>query len=211
MICVAIPFKCNNSVSTEKKIVFGMRDTMVVGDTLEYDGLRIYENTDSMLFFALKDTIYAAIVPKVDLEHYSNFQLFIDSNPIMNNSIIIYKICDIDMDNNSDSCISKIFLLSQGAYIENSIISNNKKIWFDSLTVTDESLAYLFWGDYDSYIRLKPYTTYKMLLDNFSDFVTDGPDIYSITGLATVSNKIYIWDNKKKKFKQTIPWRPEEI
>ena len=188
-----------------------MRDTMVVGDTLEYDGLRIYENTDSMLFFALKDTIYAAIVPKVDLEHYSNFQLFIDSNPIMNNSIIIYKICDIDMDNNSDSCISKIFLLSQGAYIENSIISNNKKIWFDSLTVTDESLAYLFWGDYDSYIRLKPYTTYKMLLDNFSDFVTDGPDIYSITGLATVSNKIYIWDNKKKKFKQTIPWRPEEI
>lgn len=205
--------KSNNETSNSNQTVFKLRDTLTVGDVLENttDSYGIYDETDTTLFFKKNDTIFAAIVPKIDLDQFNGFQDFINNNQKLSNELQYIQIADVTGDNVGDSCISKIFFLVGKIFIENTVISNKKQIWFDTLKVTDLQLANLFWGEEESYLALRPYSTHFMVKLYFSGFVSDKYDPYnnnrepyngySIWKLDVVSKSNMVWDKKNKKFK----------
>ena len=141
-------------------------------ESIDVEGNRVLTSDDTTLFFKLNKRQIPTILRKSDIKHYKGFQKYIDTHSPDSLSYSNLEIADVTGDAISDSCITKISLVSQIPFIEHKVISNGIQLFYDTLTL-DYPIA-LFWNDDEtSFNALKPYSGMFIAQTYFGKFVGD--------------------------------------
>jgi len=171
-----------------------MRDTLQVGDTIQYDQgtTRIYDASETTLVFRTKDTLVGVIWNKNEAKDLQGFQEFLDSNTSFSSVEHFVKLADITGDGEPDSCLVQVTFTGGGMFAEARIISKGEQIWYDSCGIDQFQAGFHLWcEDEESYAALMPYSTHfvaphsfigdkidtsRGMFDNFRNFLEANPN-----------------------------------
>ncbi len=99
------------------------------------------------------------------------FQAFLDSLPTITFPMQHAEVSDVRGSGILDSCVASISLVGGLPFVEHSIMSNGKRIWYDTLTIQTIQVSTSLWGDDSSYVRLMPYSGLFLAKTKFGNFL----------------------------------------
>ena len=151
--------RSGDSTTTPPTHAVNRRDTLGIGDTVDAEYGRVYDATDTTLVFLRGGKKVAVIVPKISVDDFGGFQEYLSLHNPESLSVCLLQFVDVTGDGVNDSCIGRRSMTSNGVVIENRVISQGRLIWYDTLTLEDESIQALNWeGDSQSYRELLPFS-----------------------------------------------------
>ncbi len=132
--------------------------------------------SDTVIQFRKGGKSYWMGVSKLHVSTFTPFQQFLDTFRIQALPIVFREETDVTGDGIPDSCVAQISLRQLCPFIEHSVYSRHRRIWYDSLIIDDESGGAMYWDENESlYVALRPFTGLFSAL-TFLHFVGDQID-----------------------------------
>jgi uncharacterized RDD family membrane protein YckC len=204
------------------------RLSLKVGDTIDVNSGRVYHRGDTTLQFRFNGNIVPTIVQKTETRFFRGFQTYLDTHSPESLSYHNVEMADVTGDGLEDSCVTRIVMLDSYPFIEHTVISGSRRVFYDTLTLNDP-YELLWEGDEESYYALKPLSSMYIAEDVGSTFVGDSVSGVDknwsyflavlhpgetekwngylsnykgrwIWSLALVSNSALIWDSTASRF-----------
>jgi hypothetical protein len=109
---------------------------------------------------------------KWEVERFRPFQEFLDTFRLASLPIVLRQEVDLTGDGINDTCITRIALSNGVPLIEHQVVSLRRLIWRDTLSISDDVGAGMYWSENESlYVAFRPFTGLYIAQTVFSSFV----------------------------------------
>jgi len=169
-----------------------------------------FQNQDTTMSFQIGQStvVIHSGRPEINLADFQSFLNKISKNKPYFRYV---SLAEVTGDGLIDSCITTISLSKGVPFITNTILSQGKQIWYDTLTIGTIYVSVSYWGDEKSYCELMPYSGLYLAVNYFNKFVGKPVDIASpefsyFIGVLHPEKKDY-WIDRFKYFKGHWIWK----